>query len=261
MGFIKTLTITIITLVIITSCEKEIDLNLDESPQKYIIEAIVHDSLGDNYVIISKTRPFDDNGAIESVSNANVQIKDNQGNISNLYETSPGYYTDSALAGIANRTYFLTVNVDDKVISASSNMRERVNIDSLTYEFESGMGGHEEGYRMKCYFTDPINIENFYRIKVFVGSKQQAGFISFTDEFFDGNSTFYPVRGSSFSEGEQVSIELLSIDEVNHRYFTAINASQGGDVPGNPISNLNHEDAVGYFGAYAKSINTTIITP
>lgn len=261
MNYLKRVAFTILTLVFITSCEKEIDLNLDESPQKYVVEGIVHDSLGDNYVIISKTRPFDNNGAIETVSNANVQIKDNEGNTFNLYETTPGYYTDSTLTGIANRTYFLTINVDGKVVSASSHMNDRVSIDSLTYEFESGMGGHEAGYRMQCYFTDPINIENFYRLKVFVENEQETGFINFSDEFFDGNSTFYPVRGSSFMVGEQVTIQLLSVDETNYRYFTAISSSQDGDVPGNPSSNLNHDDFVGYFGAYAKSVKTTIITP
>ena len=101
--------------------------------------------------------------------------------------------------------------------------------------------------------------DNFYRLKAFLGGEQEDGFLSLNDEFFDGSSTYFPIFESTFYQGDSVTIQLLSIDEVNYRYFTALTASQGGQVPGNPITNLNGEDAVGYFGAYAKSEQSIII--
>lgn len=261
----KTLKITLIaicTVTILTSCEKEIDLDLANSEQLYVVEGIVHDNLGDNYVLLSKTRPYKDNSPIETISNANIQIIDNFGGTFNLYEIAPGHYTDSTLQGIANRTYELIVNVDGKTITASSQMYPRVNIDSLSYEELTEAFWEDPNipeYRARCHFTDPGNTDNFYRLKAFLGGEQEDGFLSLNDEFFDGSSTYFPIFESTFYQGDSVTIQLLSIDEVNYRYFTALTASQGGQVPGNPITNLNGEDAVGYFGAYAKSEQSIII--
>jgi len=252
MYFIKRFAVAMFALLLITSCEKEIDLDLDESPQKYVIEGIVHDSLADNYVLISKTRPFDYNGAIDVVSGANVEIKDNQGNTYSLYESSPGRYTDSTLLGVSGRTYTLKVVVDGITISGSSFMNNRSNIDSLSFELPNGPGGFG-GIKLKCHFTDPANIDNYYRIKAFENGIQKPGFTNISDEYFDGNATFFPIREGSFMPGSIATVHLLTVDEVNYRYFSAISSSQGGDVPGNPVSNLDNDEAVGYFAAYAKS--------
>lgn len=261
----KTLKITLIAIcavTILTSCEKEIDLDLANSEQLYVVEGIVHDSLGDNYVLISKTRPYNNNNAIEKVSNANVRIVDNFGNTFTLYEIAPGHYTDSTLQGITNRTYNLIINAQGETITANSQMFPRVNIDSLSYEELTEAFWEDPNipeYRVRCHFTDPVNTENFYRLKAFLGSEQEDGFLSLNDEFFDGSATYFPIFESTFYQGDSVNIQLLSIDEVNYRYFTALTASQGGQVPGNPITNLNGADAVGYFGAYAKSSQNIVI--
>jgi len=261
----KTLTPFIVALcsaLIFSSCEKQIELNLDESAQKYVVEGIVHDSLGDNYVLISKTRPYGENGNIEQITNAQVKINDNYGNTYNLYEVAPGYYTDSTLQGIANRTYDLVINVDGKTITAQSDLNARVNIDSLSQEETTAAFWEDPNipeYRARCHFTDPLNVLNFYRLKAFKGGEQENGFMALDDRFFDGKATSFPIFESKFYKGDTVTIQLLSIDEVNYRYLVALASSQGGQVPGNPITNLNSDDAVGYFGAFAKSQQTIII--
>jgi len=264
MKTIKITFLAVCSVILFASCEKTIDLDLDESAQKIVIEAIVHDSLGDNYVILSKTRAYNNNSAQEMISGANIQVVDNQNNTNVLYEISPGIYTDSTLQGIANRTYTLAVTVDGETFTASSYMYPRVEIDSLSQEQIEEAFWEDEGipeYTVRCHFTDPANTENFYRIKAFLAGEQEDGFLALEDEFFDGLSTYFPVFESNFFEGDSVTIQLLSIDEVNYRYFTAISASQDGQVPGNPISNINSENAVGYFGVYAKSEKNTIIVP
>ena len=248
---------------ILISCEKEIDLDLDESDQLFVIEAIVHDSLGDNFVSISKTRPFDDNGPIERVTNAVVQIKDGVGGVFNLVQTVPGFYTNTNLEGVSGRTYELQVDIAGEVITATSFLNPRIEIDSITYEEEPSFGGpaEEKEYGILCYFTDPLNVVNFYRMKAFLGEEQQDGFVNWSDDAIDGASTGLPVFNATYFAEEVATIQLLSVDEVNFRYFTAITASQGGDVPGNPITNLSGDKAVGYFGAYAKSQRSVVIIP
>ena len=251
------------SVLIFVSCEKKVDLDLEEYREFHVVEAVVHDSLGDNYVILSKTQLYKINEPAVMISNANVQIKDDAGNTYILYESSPGYYTDTTLKGIANRTYSLIVNVDGREITAISDMNPRVDLDSLSVEEDLEAFWEDPNvpeYSVLCHFTDPAIKANFYRIKAFLRGEQENGFLSFNDEFIDGKSTRIPVFESTFYKGDTVAIQFLSIDEINYRYYTALESSQDGFVPGNPITNLQGEDVVGYFGAYAKSEQSIIVT-
>lgn len=264
MKLVKIIFSVIFCSMLLISCEKEIDLDLKEADQLFVIEGIVHDSLGDNFVLISKTRPFDNNGDVEKVSNATVQINDGVGGVFNLTEVAsiPGYYTSSSLIGVAGRTYELSVNINGELITAQSFMNPRIEIDSLTYDQDPGFGGDEEpGYRILCHFTDPLNVINFYRMKSFLGKKkeQMSGYVNWSDDAIDGASTGLPVFNVSYAAGDTATIELLAVDEPNFRYFVGVASSQEGEVPGNPESNLSSEKAVGYFGAYAKSERSIVI--
>lgn len=254
MRTVKLILLVVSCSVFLNSCEKQIDLDLKESDQQIVVEGIVYDNLGDNFVALSKTRAYDDNGAIEKISNASVKITDNLGSVYSLYEIEPGIYTDSTLLGVAGMSYELNVNINGEIITATSVMNTRAEIDSISYEEETAFAeGDETEYRVYCHFKDSANFENFYRIKAFLGEEQKDGFINLSDEFFDGKSTFFPVFEVTYLEGEKATIQLLTVDELNFRYFTAVYSSQGGEVPGNPKSNLSGEKTVGYFGAYAKS--------
>jgi len=260
MKSIKLIILVVACSLFIISCEKEIDVDLKESDQLFVVEGIVHDNLGDNFVALSKTRAYDNNGAIETISGATVEMTDNLGTVYSLYEIIPGVYTDSTLLGVAGRSYNLNVNIDGKVITANSIMNIRTEIDSISYEEEPDFGdGADKKYRVYCHFTDSVNIENYYRIKAFSEEGQKDGFINLSDQYFDGKATFFPVFEVTYFAGEKARIQLLSIDEPNFRYFTAVYSSQGGEVPGNPETNLSGEKVVGYFGAYAKSEVTITI--
>lgn len=252
-------------LLIFSSCEKRIDLDLDEANQKYVIEGIVHDRMGDNFVLISKTKPFNDNtSGLEKISGASVRITDNLNNSYNLYEVEPGYYTDSTLMGVANREYSLLITVDNKTFTAKSYLHPRVEIDSLSQRQTESLFWADKDipeYRIDCYFTEPSGLGDFYRIKPFVFGEQEDGFIAFNDDYFDGLSTYLPVFESIFYEGDSVTVQLLSVDEQNYRYFNALSLAQDGLVPGNPESNIENEESVGYFGAYGNSEVSIIVVP
>ena len=256
----KTIAILVLSILFV-SCEKEIDLDLKESDELFVVEGIVHDNLGDNFVLVSKTRAYNNNGAIEHVSDAVVRITDDAGGSFDLTEvdTIPGYYTNSNLMGIAGRTYSLNVKVSGETITASSKMNPRIEIDSLSYEEQPNFEDGETEYGIICHFTDPINVENYYRMKAFLDDEQLDGYVYWGDDAFDGKATGLPVFEAFYNVDDTARIQLLSVDEPNFRYFVGVSLSQGGEVPGNPESNLSGENAVGYFGAYAKSEEIIII--
>lgn len=260
---IKLVYFSFLVLLFFTSCEKEIDLDLDENEPLFVVEAIVHDSLGDNFVNISMTKPFKDNNPVTTVTNANVVIKDNFGNTFNLYQISNGHYTDSTLKGVSGRTYDLYININGATISATSTMPARVNLDSLSYEKNTEVFWDDPNipeYSVRCHFSDPPNSINYYRFKAFLRGVQEDGFQCLNDDLIDGLTTYYPIFESYFYENDSVSVQFLSIDEFSYKYFTALTASQGGQVPGNPETNLKGVKAVGYFGAFAKSEKNIIIS-
>lgn len=248
------------------SCEKVVELDLDDEEQMLVIEGIVHDSLGDNFVLISKSKPFNDNsGGFEKVSGAEVIVRDDLGNTFLLTENSPGFYKNDSLKGVSGRTYFLAVRSGQNIVTAQSTMNWKVKLDSLSYEkVNSPFGGSSQEpdeYRVFTHFFDTPIIKNFYRIKAFVKGIQEKGFIVLDDNLIEADSVVFPIFQSRFLENDTVTVQLLSIDENNYRYFNAIAASQEGEVPGNPETNLVGNDVVGYFGAYAKSERKIVMNP
>ncbi len=248
------------------SCEKVVELDLDDENQMLVVEGIVHDSIGDNFVLLSKSKPFNDNsGGFQTVSGAEVIVRDNLGNTFVLTERNAGYYKNDSLKGTTGRTYFLTVRTGEKVVTAQSTLSSRVNLDSLSYEkVNSPFGGSSnepDEYRVFTHFFDTPIIKNFYRLKAFVKGVQEKGFIALDDNLIEGDSVVFPIFQSRFLENDTVTVQLLSIDEKNYRYFNAIDASQNGEVPGNPETNLVGKNVVGYFGAYAKSERKIVMIP
>lgn len=247
------------------SCEKVVELDLDDAKQMLVVEAIVHDSLGDNFVKLSKTKPFNDNSVgYETISGALVIVTDNLGNSFTFTEATAGNYNCPTLEGITGRAYFLTVNVSGKVVTAQSVMNPKVNLDSLSHhKIDRPFNDPNEPpeYSIRTYFFDTPNYTNYYRIKAFNKGVQEKGYIVLNDDLLNGGIAVFPVFRVNYAENDTAVIQLLSIDEANFRYFNAIASSQNGEVPGNPETNLVGEDVVGYFGAYAKSERRLIITP
>ena len=248
--------------LLLMSCEKEIKLDLDESEQKIVIEALLHDSLGDNLVIISKTKPFTSAGPIDYLSNLQVQIDDNNGTVYTLSEIEPGHYSNPTLTGAYNTNYTLTVIVDGVQFSASSFLPPHVAIDSLGQEQIPEIAQEDPDvpeYRVLCYFTDPAGTVNYYHFKTFNEGEQVDGFFVLRDDYIEGLSTYYPLFDNSYIDGDVVDVELLATAEFNYIYFNALSLSQEGQVPGNPISNFSNSKVVGYFTAASKSKLTIVI--
>lgn len=269
MNKLKLNILTIISIcfaLVFTSCEKVVDLDLDDAPQALVIEALLHDSIGDNYVIISKSKPFNENtGTFETVSGATVVVTDNFGNSFSFIEVLAGVYNSPTLKGIEGRTYVLSVYADGKSITAQSTMPPKINLDSLSHQKINrpfSDPNDPQQYRIYTHFYDTPNFNNYYRIKASSRTVKQKGVLVLSDNLIDGDNVVFPIFQTEFEENDTVSVQLLSIDEVNYRYFNALASSQGGEVPGNPETNLNGaENVVGFFAAYAKSERKFIVTP
>ena len=86
--------ISIITIITLGSCEKVIDIDLDNASKKYVVEGEVSSNPSvASTVKISQTKNFSDDNSFNGVSTAVVTIQEDNGTIYNLQENTQGIYT------------------------------------------------------------------------------------------------------------------------------------------------------------------------
>jgi hypothetical protein len=138
--------------------------------------------------------------------------------------------------------------------------------DYLFAYFLDGFGFFESGYKVNCFIRDPIEKENYYRIKYYVNGNpvDDTGEISlYTDKLFNGKVVGLGQRSLVFSEDDTLTVELQTIDKATYEYFSTLESISGSVLeqsasPANPISNFNN-GALGYFSAYSFDRKTLIL--
>lgn len=236
--------------LILSSCQKVIDLKLNTTAAEIVIQGTVYDQPGPFTVTISKTVNFDQSNLYPPVSDAIVSISDNLGITDTLKEISSGTYQTSKITGVPGTTYTLTVNIGDTVYMASSTMPSPIDIDSVYVE--KAIFG--DGKQVSVMFQDPPNIVNYYRLVEFINNVQQPEFYSMSDKNFDGNMITYSMRSTGDNDikvqsGDSITIWLECIDKGAYEFFrTAGSQSWQSASPANPISNISN-GALGFFSA------------
>ncbi len=240
---------------ILSSCEKVVEIDLNNVASQVFIEGQVTDILGNYQVQINKTVNFSAANQFPAVQNAIVTITDNTGVTETLTEKSAGLYVSRMVKGISGRTYTLKVVAEGKTYSASSTMPQAVDFTSAEVK-ESPLpaGGATKFYNYLVFFQDPAGIQNQYRFTLTSKGQKDKGFSNvFNDNLIDGKPNPIPLRSTDFkiASKDTVTIEMQCIDKAVYEYFytfRALETGQGG-TPANPINNITG-GALGYFSAH-----------
>ena len=241
--------IVIVLFCLLLSCEKVINLHLETSPSQIVIQGNINDQPGPYIVKISKSVSFDESNVYPAVSGATVIISDNAGNSDTLTEVSSGKYSTSVLQGVPGRIYTLTTKIDGQTYAASSTLPEALEIDSIYVE--KTMFGNEK--QITIDFTDPANIDNYYRLIEFVNNIQQDQIYVTSDKLYEGKKISYSFMSqdndNKLETGDKVTIWLECVDKFVYEYFRTADANGGQTAsPANPTSNISN-GALGYFNA------------
>lgn len=250
-------TIYLVILVLISSCTKVIDVNLNEAAPQVAIEANLEEGTHDFNVLISETGNYF-GGEPNYLSGATVTLFDGTTTTS-LTDLGNGTYTLPAYTANEGVTYVLTATVNGKTYEATSIMPNKVNLDTLTYRYQAPTSFTNEGYFTLLNFQDPVE-DNFYRGTVFFEGELTKGIDDlyiFDDELSNGNYTVIPVFGELYQLGDSVTVNLFSLNKEGYKYYETIDqitsSSGGGNVaPANPNNNWSN-DALGHFQTYAIS--------
>jgi hypothetical protein len=249
----------------LTSCQKVIDVKLDDADKKLVIDAVLTNVEGGCVVKLSKTKTFNENNNFSGLSGAVVTIRDESGTLTTLTETSTGVYTHPTLKGINGKTYQLQVNAEGKSYTSSSTMPGLVPLDSIYLETQKFFD--EEETFANVIFQDPAGIKNFYLFKQYVNGKRMGETFIMDDDLSDGKlfrSTLYLFADDDekIKTGDVIVVEMQCIDKAVYKYWFSYDQSASGGgggsaTPANPVSNISG-DALGYFSAHTVQTKTVI---
>jgi hypothetical protein len=273
------ISIILIILFSLVSCEEVIKLEPENSEPQIVIESVITDENGTFKVLISKSQDFYNDTVYKTINSAIVIISDNNGFLDTLSNNGNGIYSCNSLTGISGNIYKLEVVYNNVTYKASTILPLKTEITDLGYEWVENPTA--SGYLVNVYFNDNPDIKNYYRVKVFVnnakGTNQKVGleYLLYDDKIFNGEKTKLPaLRGSKLlNVNDIVTVELYSLSKETYDYYNtlqniiAVNRStlgkaqtmiEGSSAPANPITNFDN-NALGYFGAYCISRKTIVI--
>jgi hypothetical protein len=256
----KKLTIILLSLIIY-SCEEPIDLDLNTSDPKLVIEASINWFKGTNgneqEIKLSLSAPYYD---LETppANNASVTVLDSNFNeYIFLEEGTTGLYKNNSFLPIIDELYTLTVNYNGDTYSASETLKSVSPIDYVEQKNDGGFSG--EDIELKAYYTDPANIENNYLFEFINNFTAIPDLEVYKDEFTDGNQIFGFYTEEDLKSGDEVIIRNYGISKAFYEFMFILlqqNNEEGGGpfettpatVRGNCINETNPDNfPFGYF--------------
>ena len=258
----------ILFVLAIGSCEKVIDLPLNEADQKIVIEAVTSDFANDSYILISKTGTVYEQSVFEKVNDAIITVTDKNGVISNFTEdgTSTGRYVNPTFVVTENNDYLLSVKIGAEEFTSKYTTQTKAVLDFIYSEkiAHSSFGGNPADSSNVVYFafTDNINETNYYRFKVYKNGDYTNELYLGDDKLINGEQFVNVFYADEFDSGDTVLVEMQNIDKANYTYFYSMSNAQSDNpfsaTPANPVSNIDG-GALGYYGAYLKDTMSLIV--
>lgn len=276
----------------ISSCEKDIDIKLDPSDPKVVIDATIENDrnpivyLSKSLDYFSKITPevlsdafLHDATIILSDGERQIQLKEysvigETGVMIYYYTVSP---QDIFFTGRINNSYRMTINVNGERYEATTTIPDTTRrIDSLWWQ---PVPFSKEPDEMNIFIkaTDQPGLGDYIRYFTKVNSQPfLPGFNSvYDDQIIDGRTYTIAIdKGfdknegfndstAYFRSGDTVMIKLCNIDKQTYDFWRTFEFSY--QSIGNPfssptriLSNFNN-GALGYFGGYAAQYRKVII--
>ncbi len=257
----------IIILITTFSCQDVVDVDLETSKERLVIEALINweeSTLGNEQTIkLSKTSSFFNNEDFP-INNATVVVKNTDTNEEfEFILTENGLYKTTNFVAIENANYELTVNYNSEVYKANSALLVSPIIADITQSIEEGFS--TEDPEVNIFFQDFINQEDFYRI-VFnvdrIDNEEEDDIINdsfiFNDSFSEDNLIDLFYEDEYFQTNDEITMTLSKITEQFFDYLDKLElqadsgigpfASPPINVKGNILNTTEEENyPYGYF--------------
>ncbi len=260
-----------IALVLLWSCEDQIDPTLRDAPPVLVIDAFLNDLDSTQMVRITETQAYFDNTSLQGISGAEVRVARSSGSDLLFVDQGDGTYhwqpTDTDKLGTVGDDFTLTVIIDGSEYHSFSRMNRVPNIDSVTFRFEEENLFLPDSYFAEFWSRDPLGTGDTYWIKsykngIFLNQPNEIN-IAFDAGFSEGGNVdglifIPPVRDainpfvedendefmSPFEDGDSVYVEIHSISNEAFDFLNEVRTQT--DRPGGfaelfatPLSNVS----------------------
>ena len=244
----------LVGIFLLTSCEKEIDMDYHTVEPLYVVEAGISEEGA--VARISQTQNVTDEISKSPVSDAQVVITSDNGERCILKLDSAGCYSSSEIKGVEGREYTIRVQIGDYVTESTSQMQEQFSIDD-TYMYKVQMLEDEVVYYhvdVTGYNTDTIGY--FYTLVTRNGKPYKWSILD--NKGFDdmtainvGCFVYCDLDKDNkdiLKDGEEIAVEVRKIDKRTYDYLYALFIAERSSS--NPIRNFTNPSTLGYFSAY-----------
>jgi len=264
--------VPLLLIVALSACEKVIDIDLNESEPRLVVEGAITLRNGPYLIKLTTSGDFFTGDGIAPVSDADVSVSSSDGQSETLLGLGDGIYITRDLQAVPYTAYTLKVMYKDEEYTATDTLYDQVNIEELSYSVsELGKGGpdgsdYENHYDILCKFKDDTDKRNYYLLQISINGVEITGmrgkYYLLSDEYLNGEMISYPFLGIGANVNDTVKISLSAIGPATYDYFRTLNdaLSQGGmgSTPYNPISNVSN-NALGFFGTFTFDSESIII--
>jgi hypothetical protein len=251
-------------LLVLTGCEKVIDIDLNSSAPRVIIEATVSPQAELNVVHLSRSVNFNEDNVYPPITGAIVTVSD--GTTEYIFtEREPGTYRNDTIRAIERRVYTLRVQVAGITYTAQTTAPKEVTFDSLWISKQTFFG--QTRYTPNVSYQDPINDSNYYRFIQYLNGKVNPSGNIFDDRLTNGRNARFPLNSQNndttfrLEVGDRVTVDMLNIDKATYQFFRTFGGQPGpggGAAPANPPTNISG-DCLGYFGAVTKQTKSVVV--
>ena len=250
--------LTLVALLVYSGCSEKIELELNTSNTRLVVEGQITDRPGHYGVKLSLSTSYFYNQAPPAVEDAVVSLSDGSQQWQ-LSQESPGYYAlPGGFAGVAGNTYRLSIEYEGETYEASSLMLAAPAVDSLSLLPHPALEGRDF---LMVHFQDPPGTQDFYIWYVYMNGELLTDSINEVifgdDQGLNGQAISAPVYLLESGEeapvaGDVLRVEQYRVSEDYYQFLIALRRNQGttggpftgppANVPGN-LSN----GALGFF--------------
>lgn len=220
-----------IILITLYSCEEVVDVELEASEPRLVIEASIlfYPEVERNFynIKLSTTAPFFQE-EVPPVEDAVVKIISGTGEEYIFEEIGDGIYQNADIVAVEDVTYRLEILYQNELYTATE---EYIPTPELQF-VEQDLGGFSgDDYEFKIYYEDPVETENFYLFRYL---SDQIYLQIYDDQFTNGNRTFAFFNDEDADSGDLVTFEIQGISADFYQYMFILRA-QAGTNNGGPF--------------------------
>jgi hypothetical protein len=271
----KILTCIFFLALAVCSCEEVVSIDVHETSMRIVIEGLVTNVTDNNFVKVSRTLPFYQDGVTPKIVDAVVTVTDNLGNIYNFshnpsgkVETEGCYLPSTSFVGVVGREYTLSVLVNGITYSAKEKLLDVTSVESMNYKINEREQDKfkvpkqsDRIYEVDIWAKEPKETKDFYLFKFYRNDSlkyDSPTSVYFIDDDLLGEKIDGLASPIYYSLNDTARFEIYSLSRNAYLFYSDFANSLNSDggmldsPPSNPRTNLSN-GALGLFQVSALS--------